>query len=63
MHQLEILRMLLQERKDTYERLLSSCMDVLLACRLEELNELIQIVDVRLEKLRKAQNECSGSRG
>lgn len=63
MHQLEILRMLLQERKDTYERLLSSCMDMVLACRLEELNELIEIVDVRLGKLKATQNTRSKSRG
>ena len=63
MHQLEILKMLLEERKKGYERLLLGYADVLLACRLEELNELIQIVDVRLEKLRKTQNERSGSRG
>ena len=63
MHQLEILKMLLQERKESYERLLACCVDMVLACRLEELNELIQIVDVRLEKLRKTENTCSRSRG
>ncbi len=63
MHQLEILRMLLQERKDTYVRLLSCCMDMVLACRLEELNELIAIVDVRLGKLKATQNTRSKSRG
>lgn len=63
MHQLEILRMLLQERKESYERLLSGYADIPLACRLEELNELIAIVDVRLGKLKATQNTRSKSRG
>ena len=50
MGELEFLKSMLQERKEEYQRLLSCCMDMPLACRLEELNELIQIVDVRLEK-------------
>lgn len=60
MHQLEILRMLLQERKKSYERLLSRYADILLACRLEELNELIGIVDVRLGKLKATQGAPEG---
>lgn len=35
----------------------------MLACRLEELNELIRMVDVRLDMLRTCANACSESRG
>ena len=63
MRELEFLKSLLRERKEEYERLLSCCMDMSLACRLEELNELIRIVDVRLDMLRKAQTHVRESRG
>ena len=63
MHELEFLKSMLQERKEEYQRLLSCCMDMPLACRLEELNELIRMVDVRLDMLRTCANTRSESRG
>lgn len=63
MGELEFLKSMLQERKEEYQRLLACCMDMPLACRLEELNELIRMVDVRLDMLRTCTNTCLESRG
>ena len=63
MHQLEILKMLLEERKKTYDRLVSRCRTVAMLSRADELDEILRLVNTRLEKLHKTQNERSGSRG
>lgn len=46
-----------------YELLLACCMDMSLACCLEELNELIRMIDIRLDMLQTFENARSGSRG
>lgn len=63
MDELELLKTIFRERKEKYERLLSCCMDMPLACRLEELNELIRVIDIRLDMLQTCANARSESRG